>query len=395
MFVMLNALLTIKFRYFSMKILFITHETSLSGASRSLLYFVDWFKKNKPSDKIYVLSLSSVNPLQNAFQTISDYYFDLTNVSRKPNYSFINRAKRILFNKEIVSEKERLISELAANHFDVLYSNTVVCLPIAQEIKTKFNYSKILLHVHELKTAINQLLPDFRKRYEQVDFTIAASELVKENLINYFLCDAKNIQKVYECSDIFISETYMELEPKNAQKVFMVGAAYWAKGDDIFLLVAKEVISRNENVHFYWLGGQSNERFTVNQGDIEKLGISKNVHFLTHTPFPHDTVKQADVFALTSRSDSFPLAAIEAGLLGVPIVCFEKASGIQEIIEHGGGTIVPYLDIIKMSDAILYLLSNENFRLQKSDEIKKIFEQCKPDFISKEINKVLNKLNNK
>jgi hypothetical protein len=48
-----------------------------------------------------------------------------------------------------------------------------------------------------------------------------------------------------------------------------------------------------------------------------------------------------------------------------------------------------------MSDAILYLLSNENFRLQKSDEIKKIFEQCKPDFISKEINKVLNKLNNK
>jgi glycosyltransferase involved in cell wall biosynthesis len=99
-----------------------------------------------------------------------------------------------------------------------------------------------------------------------------------------------------------------------------------------------------------------------------------------------------DVFALTSRSDSFPLAAIEAGLLGVPIVCFEKASGIQEIIQQGGGEVVPYLDIQKMADAIIHLVTSDELRLKKSEEVKKLFESCKPDVISNEIAIILTKL---
>ncbi len=372
-----------------MKILFITHDTSLSGASRSLLYYIEWFKKNKGSEKIHILSLTSSNSIHNAFHNISDNYYDLTKINYKPNYSIFNRFKRILFKEEILSEKEILLQELANQKFDILYSNTVVCLPIATEIKKKSISTKILLHVHELKTAINQLLPNFKDFYDNIDYSIAASELVKENLINYFQFDYKKVIKVYECSDITISEDESLLDPINSKKVIMVGAAYWAKGDDIFLLVAKEVVSRVENVHFYWLGGQSNERFTVNQGDIEKLGIEKNVHFLSHTSSPHNIVKQADVFALTSRSDSFPLAAIEAGLLGIPIVCFEKASGIQEIIEKGGGYVVPYLDIEKMSDEIIKLLTNDNIRYVKSQEVVKLFEQCKPDLISREIDNVL------
>ena len=126
-------------------------------------------------------------------------------------------------------------------------------------------------------------------------------------------------------SDISITENTPLFESTIAKRVIMVGGD-WAKGDDLFLLVAKEVVSRDPSVHFYWLGSQSLERKTVNQGDIDKLAIASHVHFLPHTSTSHDVVKAMDVFALTSRSDSFPLAAIEAGLLGIPIVCFEKAS---------------------------------------------------------------------
>jgi glycosyltransferase involved in cell wall biosynthesis len=374
------------------KILFITHESALSGAPRSLLYFIDWLKHNRKNYEIHVLSLKSENPLDNSFRKVSDVYFDFTNVSDKIDYSLKFRIKRKLSGQPFTSEKDRIFNSLFDNKYDLIYANTVVSLPIALKIKEKINSSKMLLHVHEMATAIQQLLPDFESLAFQVDYFIAASELVKEHMVRYFRCDELKIRRVYECSEFTITKSIPDLEPAIAKRVIMVGGAYWAKGDDIFLLVAKEVVKRDPSFHFYWLGSQSLERKTVNQGDIEKLGIESNVHFLPHTSTPHDILKVMDVFALTSRSDSFPLAAIEAGLLGVPIVCFEKASGIQEIIQKGGGVVVPYLDIEKMADAIIKIATKDEVKSRMSQEIKDLFETCKPDIISNEIDIILKEL---
>jgi len=374
------------------KLLFITHESALSGAPRSLLYFIEWLRSYRKEYEIHVLSLKSENSLDNAFKTVSDVYFDLSNVSDKIDYSFKNRIKRKLTGVAFTSEKDRLLGEIVHNPYALIYANTVVSLPIALQLKKQLSSAKLLLHVHEMATAIEQLLPNFKSLHVHVDHFIAASDLVKEHMVRYFGCDETKIQRVYECSDILITADKPILEPVSAKRVIMVGGAYWAKGDDIFLLLAKEVITRDPSIHFYWLGSQSIERKTVNQGDMDKLEIGSHVHFLPHTSKPHDIVKMMDVFALTSRSDSFPLAAIEAGLLGVPIVCFEKASGIQEIISKGGGEVVPYLDIQKMAEAIIRLVTSDEIREKKTDEVKKLFNNCKPDVISEEIDIILSKL---
>ena len=371
------------------KLLFITHESALSGAPRSLLYFIEWLKSHRKEYEIHVVSLKSENPLANAFKTVSDVYYDFTNVSNKVDYSLKNRIKRKLVGKAFASPKDQFLQSIIKNNYAFIYANTVVALPIALQIKESIGSAKLLLHVHEMATAIEQLLPNFKSLQVHVDYFIAASELVKEHLVRFFGCNQSMIQRVYECSDISITENIPVLEPEIAKRVIMVGGAYWAKGDDLFLLVAKEVVSRDPSIHFYWLGSQSLERKTVNQGDINKLAIASHVHFLPHTSTPHDVVKAMDVFALTSRSDSFPLAAIEAGLLGVPIVCFEKASGIQEVIQQGGGEVVPYLDIQKMADAILTLVTSDELRAKKSIEVKELFQRCKPDVISKEIYQIL------
>jgi glycosyltransferase involved in cell wall biosynthesis len=374
------------------KLLFITHESALSGAPRSFLYFIEWLKSHRKEYEIHVVSLKSENPLANAFKSVSDAYYDFTKVSNKIDYSLKNRIKRKLTGKAFVSPKNQLLQSIIKNNYAFIYANTVVALPIALQIKESIGSAKLLLHVHEMATAIEQLLPNFKSLQVHVDYIIAASELVKEHLVRYFGCNELMIQRVYECSDISITENTPLLEPTIAKRVIMVGGAYWAKGDDLFLLVAKEVVSRDPSIHFYWLGSQSLERKTVNQGDIDKLGISSHVHFLPHNSTPHDVVKAMDVFALTSRSDSFPLAAIEAGLLGVPIVCFEKASGIQEVIQQGGGEVVPYLDIQKMADAIISLVTSDQFRVKKSEEVKRLFQACKPDVISQEIDVILTNL---
>ena len=376
------------------KILFITNQTYLSGAPRSFLYLIEWLNRMYPNIKTYILSLQSDNPTNNAFRDVSDVYYDLSNLNSEPNYSIKNRIRRKITQNKIISERDQLVRLISEEKFDLIYANTVVSLPVAQQIKQQSPNSKILLHVHEMATAIQQLLPDFEIRKQEVDFFIAASELVKEHLVHYFRCDGSIIKRVYECSDILLTNDPISIPHPTSKKVIMLGGAYWAKGDDVFLLVAKEVVKRDPSIHFYWLGKQSLERKTVNQGDIEKLDILENVHFLAHTNTPHDFLKAMDLFALTSRSDSFPLAAIEAGLLGVPIVCFEKASGIQEIIRLGGGEVVPYLDIQKMADAIIQLVTSDALRAKKSEEVKRLFQVCKPDVISQEIDSIITKLLN-
>ena len=79
------------------------------------------------------------------------------------------------------------------------------------------------------------------------------------------------------------------------------------------------------NTHFYWVGYFSKERYRVNTADIEKLNLSKNIHLIQETTTPEVWLNQSDLFLLTSREDPFPLAAMEAGLSGLPIICFEKA----------------------------------------------------------------------
>ncbi len=101
-------------------------------------------------------------------------------------------------------------------------------------------------------------------------------------------------------------------------------------------------------------------------------------------------MSNANLFILTSREDPFPLAAIEAGLLGLPIVCFQKATGIAEVINKE--CTIPYLDVDKMASKIIELLHDKTKREQLGEENKLYFETLTPKNISKQVISILNNL---
>ncbi len=182
------------------KLLFITHESALSGAPRSLLYFIEWLSSNRKDYEIHVLSLKSENPKHNAFIQLSDVYFDFTHLSTKPDYRLKNRILHKLKGTPFQSERDIQMQQLVKNHYDLIYANTVVSLPIALALKKCCPTSKVLLHVHEMATAIQQLVPDFKRTMSEVDYFIAASDLVKEHLVCYFGCD-DCFYSVLQCTD--------------------------------------------------------------------------------------------------------------------------------------------------------------------------------------------------
>ena len=82
------------------------------------------------------------------------------------------------------------------------------------------------------------------------------------------------------------------------------------------------------------------------------------LHFIGVRNNPLDYIATFDIFALLSREDPFPLVVMEAAALQVPTVCFDKAGGSAEFIEHDAGIVVPYLDCRAFANACLGLLSD-------------------------------------
>ncbi|MEN3322526.1 glycosyltransferase [Mariniflexile soesokkakense] len=366
-----------------MKLIFITHETSRTGAPMVLLHFLRWLKANKSDLNLTLLSLKK-GELYEDFKQVVNEYFDLSELKEKK--TALKRLSGKLI--KVKDKQDALIEQLRLNSYDIIYSNTILSIAYGSKIKSK--NSKHIAHIHELNVIIKEATPNFNKDIIEVDHFIAASELVKQNLILNWSINKTCITRVYECSTV----NYNVLIQNNDSRVFHVGGSgvvHWRKGSDIFIQVARYIKTHypNLSIQFTWVGDISHKEKLINDEDIRKMGIESLISFVGQQTNPQDYYNSFDLFLMTSREDPFPLVCIEVGMLGKPIICFENATGSEEIIKKGGGVIVPYLNIEAMAEKVVYYFNNQQV-LKAHGEINKIeFSNFTPDIICPEYYKVI------
>jgi glycosyltransferase involved in cell wall biosynthesis len=360
-------------------ILLLTHDTSLSGAPKSILLVFEQLVKK--GINLTTLAITGGGELEERFQKISNNYYRLDTIPKNKVYSFASRLKRKLFGTPILSAYESFIDGVSATEFDFIYCNTIVSLQLGLILKEK-THCKLILHVHELKTVIDEFCPLLKDYDAWIDVYIVPSELNKKCLVENYTIPPNKIHVIRETSDFkgIVSRTKFSDSTIN---VLMCGGAYWRKGDDLFVLIANAILKKDKRFRFHWVGHLSNERKRVNEADITKLGIKDFVHFIDETKNPLHWFLQSDLFMLTSREDPFPLAAIEAGMIGLPIFCFDQATGIAEVIDTS--CVIPYLDIEQMSERILSVVQNDLHFAALSTENKMLFSTYTPEHISSDI----------
>lgn len=333
------------------KILFISNEASRTGAPIILLQLVKWLEIHT-SLEFEILSPKGI--LLTSFKEICKVYL------WKPLPPEINTKspiKKSVFKiMYALLHLSNTLTFLSLSDYKIIYANTIASLKQAIYLKHNSRSNpKIILHLHELKTIIELYLPNCADYYSEVDQFIVPSNLVKETLVKIWDINPKKIKLVREFSTAKVTQ----IDFPNEQDYLHIGGSglvHWRKGHDLFIQVAYKIAKSypEKKVKFTWVGKISNEQRIIIKNDLEKTGLIDTIEFVGRQENPIPYFNQFDIFLLPSREDPFPLVCIEVGLLGKPIICFEKATGTAEIIENGGGFIVPYLDTDVMVEKIVY-----------------------------------------
>jgi glycosyltransferase involved in cell wall biosynthesis len=340
------------------RILLITHDASRTGAPMVVLHFARWLREHRPAVAVDVLAVKG-GELAAEFRSAADTYWEL-NVA-PPQRGLAVRAIRkgmrmvgLLREPSAAEVRDRILQVIAAHNYDVVLANSLASIPVAVQLKA-FAGVLLIAHIHELEMVIRQVLPDLPVHLAGVDRVWAGSELVKDGLLNTWGVPPDRVEVQYPSAVVKQAETIVSVERPPGLHVVGLGSVVLRKGYDLFIQVAAWVRRHHPEleVHFTWGGPVTVYDRPLIDHDIAKAGLSGHVRFIGAQSDPASLYAATDVFLLPSREDPFPLVCIEVGAMGKPIICFECATGTAEVLRHGGGRIVPYLDIEAMGQAVV------------------------------------------
>ncbi len=115
---------------------------------------------------------------------------------------------------------------------------------------------------------------------------------------------------------------------------------------------------KNPKLHFVIAGHQKKDLMEQLNEQMHRLGVTAQMHFIGFYDNTPEFLAQMDLFVLSSSSEGFSIATIEAMASHLPVIA-TRCGGPEEILTHNStGYLVPVNSPVELAAAIKYLLSN-------------------------------------
>ncbi len=290
-------------------------------------------------------------------------YFHEVSVNRYPLFDFPPYALSLTSKMVDVAKYEKL--DLLHVHYAIPHATSAV---LARDILKKQSRSvPVVTTLHGTDITI---VGQDASYTPVVTYSINASDGVTavSNFLRQETYDAFDIEVPIEVIPNFIdTKHFYRLEKEHFRKAICAGDQKVVVHVSNFRRI-KNVSHVVEVFHRILQEGLSAKLLLVGDGpdrsNVEQLsrdlGIQDSVRFLGKQDPVQEILSIADLFLLTSGSESFGLAPLEAMACGVPVVCSD-IGGLPELINgSGAGMLCPVGNIEAFSKACISILTDDS-----------------------------------
>lgn len=245
--------------------------------------------------------------------------------------------------------------------FDVIHAHDWMTYPGGVAV-AEATGKPLVVHVHSTECDrsgdnLNQIIYDIERRgMHLASKVIAVSNYTKNIIVRRYGVDPEKVKVVYngvEHNDGDQSVFSFDDPDKMDKIVLFLGRITMQKGPEYFLMAAKKVLEKIENVKFVMAGdGDMTNRMIE---FAAYLGIGHKVLFTRFLKgIDVDRAYQmADLYVMPSVSEPFGIAPLEALKFKVPVIV-SKQSGIAEVLTHA--LKVDFWDVHQMANKIVAVL---------------------------------------
>ncbi len=297
-----------------------------------------------------------------------------------PFYKITNPAVEIVDLK-----KNRVLFSLPAIKKVVNYFNPDIIFSTANHLnlylaifKNQFNSnikfvareaSIVSINSKQAKMAVlyNRLI---KKYYRRFDMIICQSAYMQQDLVKYYRIPADKAMIIHNAAEEVL---YTPVQPKqNKERVYkLITVARLSDEKGVERLI--HAVGLLSIPFSYYIVGEGSKRMYL-QRLIDELQLNDKVFLVGQKADPFIGMEDADLFLMGSYYEGFPNVLLEAGAYGLPVVAFNAAGGIAEIITHNeNGLLINDNDIIAFASAIKNALSGNFDRNQIIETTKKRF----------------------
>ena len=193
---------------------------------------------------------------------------------------------------------------------------------------------------------------------------VAVGEKVKEDLIEVGIGSSTKFSvvnpgvQIQPLPDRNKVLTKLDLDQEILYCAF-IGRLTKIKRPDRMLEVARELKSRNTNIHFIVAGGGELLAECENIATKEKLPVT----FLGWQEDIEEVLAISDLILLTSDNEGTPIALIQAGMAGIASISTNVGSIAEVVVNNQTGLITDF-SVVNIADALEKLVSNSQLREQ-------------------------------
>lgn len=147
------------------------------------------------------------------------------------------------------------------------------------------------------------------------------------------------------------------------------------KAYDVLLRAARTLADRSLRFHLVIAGDCANDLGSQLQQLSTELGIERHVTFLGLRPDVSRILNNLDVFVLSSHTEGFSIACVEAMACGIPVVA-TRSGGPEQILDGEAGLLVPTGDPESLAVAVERIISSKELAATLTARgMKRVHEQ--------------------